>query len=371
MIYCRCGEFWDFEKRERISCKKITSKKPLAVFCRPVSHRLLFNRLCHRLLLGRGRTATGTSVPTGHRTACRLPRRTTTPTLTTAALRKSIRTRTRIECTRVIILQALSISTAASATSVTCGVGYNNGSNGTVNIFDGELDAGIYIGNNNGSSGTVNMFGGEINTSLYLGYSTGSNGIFNMYSGIADISTLFLGSATGATGTCNLDGGALESNYSYIGWNGTGIFNQTGGYNDTTFMSLGYKSAASGTYNLSAGTVTTDFLYIGRDGSGQFNQTGGNNTALYLYMTDSSGYTLEGGTLSINLCHPSQRRICLQRRQRNHQPQQRRHSELLAFYAFRHEFDILCRCGKHCKHLPHRLRPHNRIRLLQQRRSGI
>ena len=103
-------------------------------------------------------------------------------------------------------------------------------------------------------------------------------------------------------GTYNLSGGVLTTPSIIVGEPGLGEFVQSGGTNNVSSLFAG-SSANSGRYTLSGGALNTDDTYMG--GNGSMIQQGGTHTTGYLELRgedtrngpDDAGYGLEDGIL--------------------------------------------------------------------------
>lgn len=200
-------------------------------------------------------------------------------------------------------------------------VGTADGSVGTYNLVDGELDAvSAYIGHLSGSKGTFNQTGGTANVNggyviwedpwdpnwkqyagLVLGKEEGSSGVYTLYEGKLDVANATLAGGQGH-GEFNL---GYEDEGEYFGE----------GIHETGDLYVGYDTGSDkAVYNLFAGTLNVvggnglmGFTVIGgKDygpvGTGEFNQYGGAHNTGGLFLADTAGslaiYNLYAGTLN-------------------------------------------------------------------------
>ncbi|HNR14016.1 MAG TPA: PEP-CTERM sorting domain-containing protein [Thermodesulfobacteriota bacterium] len=193
---------------------------------------------------------------------------------------------------------------------------YFAGSNGTYDLYGGELFAGwIHIGsagegvfNQNGGTNTINGGFGA----LILGHTSTGIGTYNLDDGILDVTfEEYIGDEGKGCfyqngGEHNLDGAM------YVGLDsgGTGEYHLSNGtLNVSDHITLGTNTGSSGTFELSGtGSVGVSYMHVGRGGAGTFTQTGGTNTVAgdVTIAADagsdnyagSGTYALQGGTLN-------------------------------------------------------------------------
>jgi hypothetical protein len=254
------------------------------------------------------------------------------------------------------------INQRAGTTNTVASDIYMGGTNGTYNLYGGDLlvqgGQGLIVGTF--STGTFNQTGGT-NTSTYLslGGAAGSNGTYNLSNGSLQVThdaiighgesdnNFGTGSVgtfqqTGGTnqvggdlilgqtgvflagdGTYNLKGGSLAVTGSVVlgasgdPVSGTGTFNQDNSQGDSTHtvggnLVLGKQAGSTGVYTLTdqlnsnaapSLTVSGDTI-IGQAGAGTFNQNGGTHTTNNLVVGSrsdgTSSYVMSGGDLAVN-----------------------------------------------------------------------
>ncbi len=190
-------------------------------------------------------------------------------------------------------------------------VGRNAGSTGTVNIEGGGrfTNAGgtAFIGVNGGTGFlSVSDPGSEfsINGELYAGFNGGSNGTIEQYDGLVASNNLRVGTNS-ALGTYSMfDGTITVPGDLTIGWQGTatGAMTISGGtatVNTDTYV--GVDGTASGTLNIDGGTLITGHLIVARDAANTGTvQLDGDGTLATNFMTNAAGtaqVNFNGGTV--------------------------------------------------------------------------
>jgi T5SS/PEP-CTERM-associated repeat protein len=240
-------------------------------------------------------------------------------------------------------------------------IGQDPGSNGTLNISGGTLNAArrslqvgfsgtgtlnisgtgvinhaglLFSSFNPGSTSTINQTGGTINASAPIVIGRQGDSTYNHSGGLVDIVNVLVVADNfpdglppdhpGITATYNISAGATldVGNIMWLGafGGGHGIVNQTGGSVTTGATAIGRDGM--GTYNLSDGTYNltgmdgftpNNHFVVGQvgniddniaQGTGFFNQTGGTvtiATGVFLGDYDSSEgtYRISGGTLNV------------------------------------------------------------------------
>jgi fibronectin-binding autotransporter adhesin len=213
-------------------------------------------------------------------------------------------------------------------------VGNSSTGNGSVYLYDGNVNVSGTMTVGNEGIGTLQVGGNGSEPSLTVGdYYNPKNmvvgntaagppewngtyqyhGLVTQQDGYVTVyGNLVLGQNgdTGngpAIGVYELNDGTLSvGNNAYIGYDGSGTFTQNGGTHMVGYgLVLGRDAGSSGTYNLNDGSLSAAEERIGREGSGTFNQTGGSNTVddglIVGRLVGSNGaYNLSGGSLTVN-----------------------------------------------------------------------
>ncbi len=150
-------------------------------------------------------------------------------------------------------------------------VGYDVGSQGTLNVNGGSVTAnnGLVIGSL--GTGTVNASGGLLTAS--------SIDIVDATLNVLAGGQVTVNNSLIATGTLNgtlrvTDGGSYNGRDVAVGYNGgTGTIDQTGGTVSGNLLSVGTSENSTGTVSVSAGTMTMNQINIGAAGSMTVNGT--------------------------------------------------------------------------------------------------
>lgn len=197
------------------------------------------------------------------------------------------------------------------ATSTNGYVGYNAGSDGTVDVQGGTWANGSNLCVGYEGTGSLNVSGGYVSDPYgSVGYEAGSNGSVTVTGGTwATSNTLNIGDS--GIGTLNVSGGYVSNRDGYVGVSGlgvgvatvtsgtwanigilfvgfvgTGTLNVSGGYVSNGVGYLGYGNGRVGTANVTGGTwANSNNLYVGYQGTGTLNVSG-------------SGVVTVGGTMS-------------------------------------------------------------------------
>jgi T5SS/PEP-CTERM-associated repeat protein len=177
-------------------------------------------------------------------------------------------------------------------------VGYDAGSNGTLNIQNGGTvsNSGGYVGNG-GGTGTVTVDGaGSVlynpNT-LYVGFGVGSNGTLNIQNGGRVSNTHVTLGYSGGTVTLNLSGSVASRGVLETGYISKGTGTTTVNWNGGILRATSYQSNYLQGFGASAITV---------GGNGAFFDTNGANVGFTTasVLTGTGGLTKQGaGTLSV------------------------------------------------------------------------
>jgi T5SS/PEP-CTERM-associated repeat protein/autotransporter-associated beta strand protein len=190
-------------------------------------------------------------------------------------------------------------------------VGFAAGSNGSVTVRGGLLDASaasgggsLYVGNN--GTGRLDLEAGRVRSDFAtIGSGNGSQGTALITGGTwTNTQTAFIGSGTGSRGSLTVDGGTVESvwtfvadsagsigqvalrsgsfdagSYLYVGNNGSGSMSISGGAGEAGWAWLGIWAGSSGSMNLTGGTFQTwGGMEVGYQGTGSLTIDGGRLT---------------------------------------------------------------------------------------------
>ena len=200
-------------------------------------------------------------------------------------------------------------------------VGYQAGSNGTLNMTGGTIRK---QGNNNliigagGGTGTATVSGGAINISneLWVGNAANSKGTLNFSGGTITGGTYAcIGRDTGTKGTLNFTGGTWTKSGSgnfIVGDNATGEMNFSGAssvLNVTGEFWIANNTNGNGTMTFASGSITnSSWVAIGRGGNAVLTMTGGSWTkngtgSNFIVGSQGSGKTgtmnMSGGTVTV------------------------------------------------------------------------
>jgi T5SS/PEP-CTERM-associated repeat protein len=187
-------------------------------------------------------------------------------------------------------------------------VGFAAGSNGSVTVRGGLLDASaasgggsLYVGNS--GTGRLDLEAGQVRSDFAtIGSGNGSQGTALITGGTwTNTQTAFIGSGTGSRGSLTVDGGTVESvwtfvadsagsigqvalrsgsfdagSYLYVGNNGSGSMSISGGAGEAGWAWLGVWAGSSGSMNLTGGTFQTwGGMEVGYQGTGSLTIDGG------------------------------------------------------------------------------------------------
>jgi hypothetical protein len=146
--------------------------------------------------------------------------------------------------------------------------------------------------------GTYTLFNGTLHGDIGVGASQQSFGFFQQVNGLVEAGSIAIGTFRGS-GNYSLTNGTVHAGeLSLLGGN----FNQYGGIctvtNTLDVFGLydDYGPSQFPQYLLSAGSLSCSNIMVSNFGG--FTQTGGTNTVTSYLLTDRSGYSLQGGTLS-------------------------------------------------------------------------
>ncbi|WP_269582954.1 autotransporter outer membrane beta-barrel domain-containing protein [Roseibium sp. Sym1] len=207
-------------------------------------------------------------------------------------------------------------SSLEAATNGTLFAGYSG--TGVLNIQDManvEADGG-YIGYYGTAVGTVNVdTGGSVNlastgTDLTIGYQAGSEGTLNIDDGTVDVGDLTtLGDLSGSNGTLNVSGGSgqFETRRFYVGDAGTGVVDISGGASAEAevIMTVGVQAGSMGTViNDNGSLIVGSTFTIGDAGTGSVTIRNGGDLSVtgYTYVGDDGTGTLtlsDGATATL------------------------------------------------------------------------
>jgi hypothetical protein len=189
------------------------------------------------------------------------------------------------------------------------GVGVANLMAGTHTVV-GTGSNGLFVGFNEGSNGTLNLGGAavKLTDSIYVGYS--GVGVVNHTAGSLTLNGYLslggepTGTLAAGTGTYNFSGGTISAAGTYVGLTGYGEYHQSGGNATLADMEIGYLPGSGGLVTLSAGTLFVgSAVTVGDQGDGSFQQTGGTHTNGSMVVGSAAGvtgtYTLSAGTLNV------------------------------------------------------------------------
>jgi T5SS/PEP-CTERM-associated repeat protein len=181
--------------------------------------------------------------------------------------------------------------------------------NGTLSIGTGgtvtNTNGYVYVGYNSGSNGTVNVSGGtwtNVND-LFIGIS--GTGALNVSNGTVTNDNGIVGASFGSNGTVNVSGGSwVNTSDLIVGYLGTGTLTLNGtGSVSSNATTLGFINIGTGTLNLNGGTLTTGQVSEGfGSGTVTFNggtlRLSGNQTNLFAgFETNDVTLAAGGGTI--------------------------------------------------------------------------
>jgi len=200
-------------------------------------------------------------------------------------------------------------------------VGYQAGSNGTLNMTGGTIRK---QGSNNliigagGGTGTAHVSGGTINISneLWVGNAANSKGTLNFSGGTVTGGTyVCIGRDTGTKGTLNFTGGTWtkSGNGNFIvGANATGEMNFSGESSVLTVTGefwIANDTNGNGTMTFASGSITnSSWVAVGRGGNAVLTMTGGSWTkngtgSNFIVGSQGAGKTgtmnMSGGTVTV------------------------------------------------------------------------
>ena len=199
---------------------------------------------------------------------------------------------------------SLTIDGGSSLSNTIGIVGFQNGSNGTVNVSGGTWinSSGLTIGSGGTGSLTISNNGIVSSVGGSVGGSAGSTGTVNVSGGTwTNNGNCSVGGSTGSNGTVNVSGGTWTNNGTLrIGNSGTGSLTISSGTVSNTIGIVGRLAGSNGTVNVSGGNWTNSGnLTIGSAGNGTLNLTGNGTVSVgsgLVTLADSSGKT---GTLNL------------------------------------------------------------------------
>lgn len=210
-------------------------------------------------------------------------------------------------------ITANSTQNFSSVTRASVILAFGAGSNGTVNLENGTIEANSELWVGYSGNATFNQSGGTVESTEFfvVGRNSGAVANYNLSGGSVNAVTTLanafavLGSFSGSQGTLNVSGGTFTvagNRRMFVGEGGTGILNVSGTglvtVSDTTEgIRLGAVGTGNGTVNLNGGTIQTTLVSKGA-GSGTFNFNGGTLRAggsTANFMTGLTAANVNGG----------------------------------------------------------------------------
>ena len=180
---------------------------------------------------------------------------------------------------------------------------------GTITLNGGTVDSGshIFIGLLSGSNGTITLTGGKLQARTNMAVGSAGTGTLTMSGGEVDVANqVIIGSSANSNGIVNISDGLMNVGGSlFVGNNGTGSLTMTGGQlSNTNELWLGYGTSGTGTVNLNGGTLQTNQI-SGQNGAAHLSFNGGVLKALrdndtFIKQLTSFNIGANGGTIDSN-----------------------------------------------------------------------